>query len=84
MLGSNVCLAIVGNKVDLLTGNEKAQMSNELITEGQNYASQSMATHHCTSAKTNFGIDDLFVDLTKRKMNYLFVSFPKLDIFLKK
>ena len=67
MLGNNVRLAICGNKVDLLTGTEKAQMNNELIAEAKSYASQSNATHHITSAKTNFGIDDLFVDLTKRK-----------------
>lgn len=70
MLGNNVCLAIVGNKADLLTGSEKAQMSNDLIVEGQNYAKQSNATHHCTSAKTNFGIDDLFVDLTKQMISF--------------
>lgn len=75
MLGNNVCLAIVGNKVDLLTGSEKVQMSNELIVEGQNYAKQSNATHHITSAKTNFGIDDLFVDLTKRMFVYFLSDF---------
>ena len=72
MLGNNVCLAIVGNKVDLLTGNDKIQMSNDLIVQAQEYAQTAGATHHLTSAKTNFGIDDLFVDLTKRKM--LFIS----------
>lgn len=68
MLGNNVCLAIVGNKVDLLTGQEKVQMNNELIAEAQSYAQTAGATHHCTSAKTNSGIDDLFVDFAKRKI----------------
>jgi len=70
MLGNNVCLFIVGNKVDLLTGNDKIQMSNELIAEAQAFAQTAGAIHHCTSAKTNSGIDDLFVDLTKQMISF--------------
>lgn len=67
MLGNNVSLSIVGNKIDLLTGVEKIQMSNDLIAEAKDYANTAGALHHCTSAKTNQGIDELFLDLTKRK-----------------
>lgn len=70
MLGNNVCLSIVGNKVDLLTGAEKIQMNNELIAEAKKYASTVGASHYCTSAKTNHGIDDLFLDLTKRNIQF--------------
>ncbi|KAI2806408.1 hypothetical protein RDWZM_006628 [Blomia tropicalis] len=65
MLGNNVCLAIVGNKVDLLVGQEKNQLSNDLIVEAKQYAQTVGATHHLTSARTNYKIDELFADLTK-------------------
>ena len=81
MLGNNVCLAIVGNKVDLLVGQEKNQLSNDLIVEAKQYAQTVGATHHLTSARTNYKIDELFADLTKGMSSYKFVSF-NLIIFL--
>ncbi len=66
MLGNNVVLAIVGNKIDLLSAQQQNNVSNnELIAEAQNYSNSANATHYCTSAKSNRGIDDLFLDLTK-------------------
>jgi len=66
MLGNNVILAIVGNKTDLLPAQQQNNMSsNELIAEAQNYSQTANASHYCTSAKSNRGIDDLFLDLTK-------------------
>ncbi|UXI16135.1 ras-related protein Ral-A [Sarcoptes scabiei] len=66
ILGSDVCLAIVGNKIDLLDGQDRQQLNNALITEAKNLAKTANATHYCTSAKANFGIDDLFINLTKQ------------------
>lgn len=66
MLGNNVSLAIVGNKVDLLARGE--DKSNELIADAQNYAATAGAKHYLTSAKTNSGIDELFADLSKREL----------------
>ena len=67
ILQNNVCLTIVGNKVDLLSRDERQNLSNDLINEAKSYAQSAQATHFVTSAKTNFGIDELFLDLTKRK-----------------
>jgi len=69
MLGNNVVLAIVGNKIDLLPAQQQNNVSNnELIAEAQNYSNSANATHYCTSAKSNRGIDDLFLDLTKKML----------------
>ena len=64
--GNNVVLAIVGNKTDLLSAQQQNNiLDNELIAEAQKYSESANASHYCTSAKTNRGIDDLFLDLTK-------------------
>lgn len=96
MLGSTVCLAIVGNKADLLpVVEQKNPTLNPLVKEAIQYAesvSQSMgnqqlpqpassqpsssssfspsAVHYLTSAKSNQGIDETFLDLTRRMVKY--------------
>lgn len=68
MLGNNVALAIVGNKIDLLPSHQQNNNSNnELILEAQQYCQTANATHYTTSAKSNRGIDEMFLDLTKRE-----------------
>ncbi|XP_033223152.1 ras-related protein Rab-21 [Belonocnema kinseyi] len=62
MLGSDICLAIAGNKVDL----EKER--NVSIEEAEEYANQVGASHFSTSAKLNQNIEEMFFDLTKRMM----------------
>ena len=72
--GKDVVLAIVGNKTDLLSAQQQNNiLDNELIAEAQKYSESANASHYCTSAKTNRGIDELFLDLTKsNKLNMLF------------
>lgn len=70
MLGENTCLAIVGNKIDLLS--DTSNLSNHsLITQAQKYSETiTNAIHYCTSAKKNKGIDEMFLDLIKRMVSY--------------
>lgn len=60
MLGTDVALAIAGNKIDL----EK----NRVVTleEAEAYAASVNAKHYSTSAKLNKGVDELFYDLAQR------------------
>ncbi|XP_076331967.1 ras-related protein Rab-21-like [Tachypleus tridentatus] len=60
MLGSDVCLCIAGNKTDL----EKDRAVS--LEEANVYSASVGAKHFLTSAKLNRGIEELFVDLTKR------------------
>ena len=91
MLGDSVCLAIVGNKTDLLSGAEREDPSlNSLVKEGCDYTtslsrrrdnegdapSSSDAVHYLTSAKQNQGIDDMFLDLTRRMMRHREITHP--------
>ncbi|XP_074599142.1 ras-related protein Rab-21-like [Brevipalpus obovatus] len=40
---------------------------NDIIREAQSYGNNiTNSAHYCTSAKINYGIDDMFLDLTKR------------------
>ena len=59
MLGKDITLAIAGNKVDL----------NRIVSleEAEAYAASVGAKHFSTSAKINQGVEDLFLDLAKRK-----------------
>ena len=71
MLGSSVCLAIVGNKTDLLPQQERASPhTNPLVQEAIEYSdsiSQALSVkHYLTSAKQNQGIDESFLDLCRR------------------
>lgn len=60
MLGDDVCLCIVGNKTDL----EKDRAVP--VAEADSYAASVKANHFLTSAKQNRGIEELFLDLTRR------------------
>ncbi|XP_011495257.1 PREDICTED: ras-related protein Rab-21 [Ceratosolen solmsi marchali] len=64
MLGSDICLAIAGNKVDL----EKDR--NVTVEEAEEYAKQVGAIHFHTSAKQNINVDDMFLDLTRRMIHH--------------
>ncbi|RWS25085.1 Ras-related protein Rab-21-like protein [Leptotrombidium deliense] len=59
----------MSNKIDLLTS-DKQLSSNSLISEAQLY-SQSIdnAVHYCVSAKLCKGVEDLFLDLTRRLLD---------------
>ncbi|KAL8221540.1 UNVERIFIED_CONTAM: Ras- protein Rab-21 [Gekko kuhli] len=60
MLGNEICLCIVGNKIDL---DKERHVS---IQEAETYAESVGAKHYHTSAKQNKGIEELFLDLCKR------------------
>ncbi|KAL1130896.1 hypothetical protein AAG570_012137 [Ranatra chinensis] len=62
MLGSEICLTIAGNKVDL----EKERTVPEEVAE--EYSNSVGAVHVHTSAKQNKGIEEMFLDLTQRMM----------------
>lgn len=62
MLGSEICLTIAGNKIDL----EKDR--NVPVEVAEEYAKTVGATHYHTSAKLNTGIEDMFLELTQRMM----------------
>ncbi|XP_076246796.1 RAS oncogene family member Rab21 [Calliopsis andreniformis] len=64
MLGSEICLAIAGNKMDL----EKDRSVS--IEEAEEYAKQVGAMHYHTSAKLNQNIEEMFLDLTRRMMQH--------------
>lgn len=69
MLGTNnIRLAIIGNKIDLLTlGEQKCPQSNALIQEAMQFTNELMnARHYVTSAKLSQGISELFTSLSKR------------------
>lgn len=61
-LGTSVALAIVGNKIDL--ERNRAVDKEEAIS----YAQSVGAKHYDTSAKLNKGLDELFLDLSKRML----------------
>ena len=62
MLGTNVVLCIVGNKIDL----EKQRVIS--VAEAEEYAASVNAKHYQTSAKLNKGVEEIFLDLTKRML----------------
>ncbi|ESN93897.1 hypothetical protein HELRODRAFT_88095 [Helobdella robusta] len=62
MLGSDICLRIVGNKIDL---DKERHVSLE---EAENYSASVGAKHFQTSAKLNKGLDELFYDLSRGLM----------------
>ncbi|CAK9803586.1 Ras-related protein Rab-21 [Anthophora plagiata] len=64
ILGSEICLAIAGNKVDL----EKDRSVS--IEEAEEYAKQVGAMHYHTSAKLNQNIKEMFLDLTQRMIQH--------------
>lgn len=62
MLGDDICLCIAGNKIDL---EKDRNVTNE---DAEEYARSVGAKLYHTSAKLNKGIDELFLDLTKRML----------------
>jgi len=62
MVGDDIVIAIAGNKSDL---ERNRQVSTE---DGQSYAASVGASYFNTSAKLNRGIDDVFLDLSKRML----------------
>ncbi|XP_015519520.1 ras-related protein Rab-21 [Neodiprion pinetum] len=62
MLGSEICLVIAGNKLDLERDRNVTQ------EEAEEYARQVGAVHFHTSAKQNQNIEEMFLDLTRRMM----------------
>ncbi|XP_043257167.1 ras-related protein Rab-21 [Colletes gigas] len=65
MLGSEICLAIAGNKVDL----EKDRSVS--IEEAEEYANQVGAMHFHTSAKLNQNIEEMFLNLTQQMIQHV-------------
>lgn len=61
-LGTTVTLAIVGNKIDL--ERSRAVSKEEALA----YAQSVGAKHYNTSAKLNQGLDELFLDLSRRML----------------
>ncbi|KAJ8315337.1 hypothetical protein KUTeg_007487 [Tegillarca granosa] len=59
MLGNDICLCIVGNKIDL------DRDRHVTVAEAEQYAASVGAKHYHTSAKLNKGIEELFLDLSK-------------------
>jgi len=62
MLGYDIALAIVGNKVDL----ERNRVVP--VEKAEQYAESVGAKHFHTSAKLNKGVNEMFLDLTKRML----------------
>lgn len=62
MLGNDIALCIAGNKIDL----EKQR--NVSVAEAEAYAATVGAKHFHTSAKLNKGIEEMFLDLSKRML----------------
>lgn len=62
MLGQEITLSIVGNKVD------REKDRNVSQAEADEYAKSVGAVHYQTSAKVNKGIEELFLDLSKRML----------------
>ncbi|EGG20448.1 Rab GTPase [Cavenderia fasciculata] len=62
MLGNDIVLCLIGNKCDL----EKSRVIT--LEESEAYAASVGAKHYGTSAKLNKGVEELFLDLTKRML----------------
>ncbi|RHY31299.1 hypothetical protein DYB32_003634 [Aphanomyces invadans] len=62
IVGDDIDIAIAGNKIDLHR-NRKV-----LEADAVKYAQSVNATHFHTSAKLNKGLDDVFIDLSKRML----------------
>lgn len=62
MLGPEITLCIIGNKTDL----EKQR--NVMLADAEEYAKSVGAVHYHTSAKLNKGIEEMFLDLSKRML----------------
>ncbi|KAJ0183876.1 hypothetical protein K1T71_000299 [Dendrolimus kikuchii] len=65
MLGSDILLAIAGNKIDL------EHERTVVLEEAESYASTVGAKHYYTSAKLNQGVEELFLDITRDMVDRL-------------
>ncbi|TMW61083.1 hypothetical protein Poli38472_014544 [Pythium oligandrum] len=63
IVGDDIDISIAGNKVDLQRNRKVSE------DEAKRYAESVGATHFNTSAKLNRGLEDVFVDLTKRMLS---------------
>ncbi|KAG8222328.1 hypothetical protein J437_LFUL001870 [Ladona fulva] len=63
ILGSDICLTIAGNKIDL---EKQRNVSSE---EAERYAESVGASHFQTSAKMNRGIEEMFLELSHRMVD---------------
>ncbi|KAK8746585.1 hypothetical protein OTU49_017091 [Cherax quadricarinatus] len=63
MLGNDICLVIAGNKIDM----EKERHVS--LEEAEAYAQEVGAFHFQTSAKQNKGVEELFIELTRRMLD---------------
>ena len=61
IVGTDIIIAIAGNKIDL----EKMRSVDD--EEARLYASSVDASHFYTSAKSNKGLDEVFIDLAQSK-----------------
>eukprot|EP00057_Strongylocentrotus_purpuratus_P012956 XP_011667430.1 PREDICTED: ras-related protein Rab-21-like [Strongylocentrotus purpuratus] len=68
MLGNDISLCIAGNKIDL----EKQR--NVSVADAEAYAASVGAKHFHTSAKLNKGIEEMFLDLSKRMLESTFLD----------
>ncbi|XP_054774224.1 ras-related protein Rab-21-like [Lytechinus pictus] len=68
MLGNDISLCIAGNKIDL----EKQR--NVSVADAEAYAASVGAKHFHTSAKLNKGIEEMFLDLSKRMLESNFLD----------
>lgn len=64
MLGSDIVLTIIGNKIDLIKDR------NVPLDVAEEYARLVGAKHYETSAKLNEGVDELFLDLTNQMIDF--------------
>ncbi|XP_045132094.1 ras-related protein Rab-21-like [Portunus trituberculatus] len=62
MLGDDICLIIAGNKTDL------ERERHVSLEEAETYAREVGALHFLTSAKLNQGVEELFLELTRRML----------------
>eukprot|EP01114_Cavostelium_apophysatum_P006816 TRINITY_DN1830_c0_g1_i1.p1 TRINITY_DN1830_c0_g1~~TRINITY_DN1830_c0_g1_i1.p1 ORF type:complete len:200 (+),score=32.58 TRINITY_DN1830_c0_g1_i1:128-727(+) len=63
MLGQDIVLAIAGNKCDL----ERNRVVQ--VDKAESYAASVGAKHYHTSAKLNKGVNELFLELTRRMLD---------------
>lgn len=62
MLGDDICLVIAGNKTDL------ERERHVSLKDAETYAREVGALHFLTSAKLNQGVEELFLELTRRML----------------
>lgn len=62
MLGDDICLIIAGNKTDL------ERERHVSLEEAEMYAREVGAFHFLTSAKLNQGVEEMFLELTRRML----------------